>query len=130
MKLSETKTDDSPTYDSLVRIKTLVDGRWRTLAGTISAGRPRIVEVKGMALEGDFAPVMLYVNNLDKPGFIGALGQMLGEADVNIATFHLGRTEAGGEAISLVGIDTVPPEALVEQLNGLEHVRYVKVLQF
>ena len=130
VKLSETKTEDSPTYDSLIRIKTLVDGRWRTLAGTISAGRPRIVEVKGMALEGDFAPVMLYVNNLDKPGFIGALGAMLGEAEVNIATFHLGRTEAGGEAISLVGIDMVPPEALVDRLNELEHVRYVKVLQF
>lgn len=130
VKLSETVTEDSPTYDSLIRIKTLVDGRWRTLAGTLSAGRPRIVEVKGMALEGDFAPVMLYVNNLDKPGFIGALGQMLGEADVNIATFHLGRTEAGGEAISLVGIDTAPPAELVERLNGLEHVRYVKVLRF
>lgn len=137
VKLTETKTEDSPVYDSLIRVKVKTkatvnspEGGWRTLAGTLSAGRPRVVEVKGMALEGDFAPVMLYVNNHDKPGFIGALGQMLGEAGVNIATFHLGRTEAAGEAIALVGIDTTPPADLVTKLNSLEHVRYVKVLQF
>ncbi|MCI4646110.1 MAG: phosphoglycerate dehydrogenase [Hyphomonadaceae bacterium] len=137
VKLTETKTEDSPVYDSLIRVKVKTkatvnapEGGWRTLAGTLSAGRPRVVEVKGMALEGDFAPVMLYVNNHDKPGFIGALGAMLGEAGVNIATFHLGRTEAAGEAIALIGVDSEPPADLVEKLNGLEHVRYVKVLQF
>jgi D-3-phosphoglycerate dehydrogenase / 2-oxoglutarate reductase len=48
-----------------------------------------------MALEADFHPVMLLINNLDKPGFIGALGTILGEANINIATFHLGRQAAG-----------------------------------
>jgi len=130
VKLSETKTDESPTYDSLIRIRTLVNGGWRTLAGTLSAGRPRIVEVKGMELEADFAPVILYVNNLDAPGFIGALGQMLGEAGVNIATFHLGRTDAGGEAIALVGVDSEPPADLMARLKGLDQVRYARVLKF
>ncbi len=137
VKLTETKTDASPVYDSLVRIKVKTratanapEGGWRTVAGTVSAGRPRIVEVKGMALEGDFSPVVIYVNNSDAPGFIGSLGQMLGEAKVNIATFHLGRTEAGGEAIALVGVDSEPPEEVVAELNALAHVRYVKVLRF
>ena len=135
VKLTETKTEESPIYDSLIRIKVLTkatvnspDGGWRTLAGTVSAGRPRIVEVKGMALEGDFAPIMLYVNNLDKPGFIGALGAMLGEAGVNIATFHLGRTDKGGEAIALVGIDSDPADAVMAELSGMQRVRYAKVL--
>lgn len=135
VKLTETKTEESPVYDSLIRIKVLTkatannaQGGWRTLAGTVSAGRPRIVEVKGMALEGDFAPIMLYVNNLDKPGFIGALGAMLGEAGVNIATFHLGRTDKGGEAIALVGIDSEPADAVMTKLSGMQRVRYAKVL--
>ena len=81
-----------------------------------------------MALEGDFAPIMLYVNNLDKPGFIGALGAMLGEAGVNIATFHLGRTDKGGEAIALVGIDSEPADAVMTKLSGMQRVRYAKVL--
>ena len=137
VKLTETKTEESPVYDSLIRIKVLTkktvnspDGGWRTLAGTVTAGRPRIVEVKGMALEGDFSPVTLYVNNLDKPGFIGALGAMLGEAGVNIATFHLGRTDEGGEAIALVGIDTEPPADVLEKLASMERVKYVKALTF
>ncbi|MEL7128757.1 MAG: phosphoglycerate dehydrogenase [Pseudomonadota bacterium] len=137
VKLTETKTEESPVYDSLIRIKVLTkqtanaqQGGWRTLAGTVTAGRPRIVEVKGMALEGDFSPVTLYINNLDKPGFIGALGAMLGEADINIATFHLGRTDDGGEAIALVGVDTEPPAELVDRLCAMERVRYVKSLRF
>ena len=137
VKLTETKTEESPVYDSLVRMKVKTkatdnspDGGWRTLAGTLIAGKPRIVEVKGMALEGDFAPVMLYVNNLDKPGFIGALGAILGEDKVNIATFHLGRTESSGEAVALVGIDEEPSGNVIDALAGLQHVRYAKVLRF
>ena len=137
VKLTETKTEDSPVYDSLIRIKVLTkstanspEGGWRTLAGTVTASRPRVVEVKGMALEGDFSPVTLYVNNLDKPGFIGALGAMLGEAGVNIATFHLGRKDEGGEAIALVGIDTEPAKEVIETLTAMERVRYAKVLRF
>jgi len=130
VKLSETKTEVSPVYDSLIRIRVHVGGGWRTLAGTLSAGRPRIVELKDMALEGDFAPVMLYMNNNDAPGFIGALGNILGEAEVNIATFHLGRNEPGGEAVALLGIDTPPRPEIVEALNRLHHVRYVRVLTF
>ena len=53
------------------------------------AGQPRIVEIKGMELDAPLAPAMLYINNLDKPGFIGALGGLLGDAGINIATFNL-----------------------------------------
>jgi len=94
------------------------------------AGAPRIVEVKGMDLDAAFAPRMLYVNNLDKPGFIGALGALLGEAGINIATFNLGRMAAGEDAIALVGVDQEPPEALLSKLQGLPHVKEARVLRF
>ena len=83
-----------------------------------------------MALEGDFNSRVLYVNNLDKPGFIGSLGALLGKEEINIATFHLGRTDAGGEAIALIGIDSDPSTNLVKELKALPHVRYAKVLNF
>lgn len=128
--LTESTRDDSPTYDSLIRIKVKTGGGWRTLGGTLVAGQPRIVEVKGMALEAPFHTLMLYTNNADKPGFIGALGTLLGAASVNIATFHLGRDAAGGEAIALVGIDQPPADAVMAQIAALPHVRYVKLLKF
>ena len=88
--VSESRQDDSPVYDSLMRITVTTEKGKRIFAGTVVAGAPRIVEVKGMELDAAFSPAMLYVNNLDKPGFIGALGGLLGEAGVNIATFNLG----------------------------------------
>ena len=128
--LTESRRDSSPIYESLIRIKVLTGHRWRTLAGVVQAGTPKIVEVKDMSLEADFHPVMLLINNLDKPGFIGALGTLLGEARINIATFHLGRQSAGGDAIAIVGVDQVVPEPIQRRLRALPHVRYVKVLQF
>jgi D-3-phosphoglycerate dehydrogenase len=128
--LTESKRDASPIYGSLIRIKVLTGGRWRILAGVVNAGTAKIVEVKGMALEADFHPVMLLINNIDRPGFIGALGTMLGEASINIATFHLGRQAAEQDAIAIVGVDQIVPEVIQQQLRALPHVRYVKVLQF
>jgi D-3-phosphoglycerate dehydrogenase len=128
--LTESTRDQSPTYDSLIRVKVKTGGGWRTLAGTLVAGQTRIVEVKAMALEAPFHPFTLYTNNADKPGFIGALGTLLGDAGVNIATFHLGRDAAGGEAIALVGIDQPPPTAVMNKVKSLPHVRYAKLLRF
>ena len=128
--LTESRRDSSPTYESLIRIKVKTGGRWRGLAGIVSAGVAKIVEVKDVALEADFRPVMLLINNLDKPGFIGALGTLLGEANINIATFHLGRHAAGEDAIAIVGVDQDVPDAIQQQLRALPHVRYVKVLKF
>ena len=128
--LTESRRDSSPIYGSLIRIKVLTAGRWRTVAGSVNADAPKIVEVKGMPLEADFHPVMLFINNRDKPGFIGALGTLLGEGDINIATFHLGRQALGEDAIAIVGVDQVVPEPLQQRLRELPHVRYVKVLRF
>ena len=73
---------------------------------------------------------MLYVNNLDKPGFIGALGTLLAEAGVNIATFNLGRRAAGEDAIALVGVDQPPNEALLAKVKSLPNVKEARALVF
>jgi D-3-phosphoglycerate dehydrogenase len=128
--VSESRQDDSPVYDSLMRITVTTEKGKRIFAGTVVAGAPRIVEVKGMELDAAFSPAMLYVNNLDKPGFIGALGGLLGEAGVNIATFNLGRVTAGEDAVALVGVDQAPDEALLSKINALPHVKEARALRF
>ena len=111
-------------------MKVQTGGKWRTVAGAVIGGQPRITEVKGMAFEAAFHSRMLFVNNSDTPGFIGALGTMLGAAGINIATFNLGRVAEGEDAIALVGIDQSVPAALQAELKALPQVRYVKVLEF
>jgi D-3-phosphoglycerate dehydrogenase / 2-oxoglutarate reductase len=73
---------------------------------------------------------MLYVRNEDKPGFIGALGGILGDAGINIATFHLGREKPGGDAIALIEVDAPVPEAVLAQIQSLPQVLQVKPLAF
>ena len=128
--LTESRRETSPIYGSLIRIKILTGGRWRTVAGAVNAGTSKIVEVKGMPLEAEFHPVMLLINNLDKPGFIGALGTLMAEANINIATFHLGRQAAEQDAIAIVGVDQIVPDIVQQKLRALPHVRYVKALKF
>src|SRR5439155_17911849 len=128
--VSESRQEISPVYDSLIRITIQTEMGRRAFAGTVVAGTPRIVEVKGMELDAAFAPAMLYVNNLDKPGFIGALGVLLGQTGVNIATFNLGRVSAGDDAIALVGVDQAPDEALIGKIRALPHVKEARALAF
>ncbi|MGC1302809.1 MAG: phosphoglycerate dehydrogenase [Caulobacteraceae bacterium] len=128
--VSESRQEASPIYDSLIRVTVTTELGKRAFAGVVIGGAPRVVEVKGMELEAAFQPAMLYVSNLDKPGFIGALGALLGEAGVNIATFNLGRRAAGEDAIALVGVDQALDEALLGRVQALPHVREVRALAF
>ena len=92
IKVSETRRDRQGIYEGYIKITvTLADGTTRRVAGTVfSDGRPRLIQVKDINLDAEFAPHMLYVINEDKPGFIGRLGTLLGEAGVNIAIVRAG----------------------------------------
>jgi D-3-phosphoglycerate dehydrogenase / 2-oxoglutarate reductase len=128
--VTEARQELSPTYDSLMRISVTFEGGQVDLAGTVIAGVPRIVQIKGMDLDAPFCPDMLYVNNLDRPGFIGRLGSLFGDAGINISTFYLGRMGSGEDAIALVGVDQRPSEALLERVKGLPYVKEVRFLRF
>jgi len=120
--VAETVHDRPSEYQTLVRVTIETGQLTRCVAGTLFAGsRPRIVEIKGIKVEADFAPHMLYVTNQDKPGFIGRFGATLAGAGINIATFHLGRASRGGDAICLVSVDEQVPEdvPLVVQATAL-----------
>ena len=73
---------------------------------------------------------MLFIVNEDKPGFIGRLGSTLGDAGVNIGTFHLGRRGAGSEAVLLLSVDDKVDEPLLWTICRLPGVRTVKALNF
>jgi D-3-phosphoglycerate dehydrogenase len=126
----ESRQELSPVYDSVMRITVTSASGERAFSGTVVGGIPRVVEVKGMDLDAPFSPAMLYVNNLDKPGFIGAVGALLADAGINIATFNLGRTSAGGDAICLVGVDHAPSDALLQAVKALPHVKEARALVF
>ena len=129
--VAETVHDRPSEYQTLVRVTVTTDDNSRAVAGTLFAGlRPRIVEIKGIPVEANFGRHMLYVTNHDKPGFIGRFGATLAGAGINIATFHLGRAEAGGDAICLVSVDEPVPEAVLEMVRTLPLVVQATSLEF
>ena len=129
--VSETVHDRPSEYQTLVRVTIETNGVARAVAGTLFAGsRPRLVEIKGIKLEADFAPHMLYVTNQDKPGFIGRFGATLAGAGINIANFHLGRSEQGGDAICLVSVDETVTEDVLAMVRTLPLVVQATALAF
>jgi D-3-phosphoglycerate dehydrogenase / 2-oxoglutarate reductase len=81
-------------------------------------------------MEAEFGASMLYVANQDKPGFVGRFASLLGDAGINIATFHLGRHSQGGDAIALVEVDGVVPAEILKKVEQLPHVNQAKPLRF
>ena len=73
---------------------------------------------------------MLYITNEDKPGFIGRLGTLLGEAGINIATFHLGRSAPGADAIALIEVDQALGEDLLARVRAIPGVVQAEALAF
>jgi D-3-phosphoglycerate dehydrogenase len=129
--VAETVHDRPSEYQTLVRMTVTTDQNERALSGTLFAGaRPRIVEIKGIRVEADFARHMLYVTNQDKPGFIGRFGATLAGAGINIATFHLGRSEQGGDAICMVSVDEKVPEEVLAMVRTLPLVMQATTLEF
>ena len=129
--LSEVTRESASAYQTLIRLTVATQAQSRTICGTLFNGdQPRIVEIKGVPMDARLRPHMLLVTNHDRPGLIGRLGTVLGDAGINIATFNLGRDQAGGNAIALIEIDEEPSEAVLEQVRTLPNVMRVKALRF
>jgi D-3-phosphoglycerate dehydrogenase len=119
-------------YETLLRLTVNYGNNERSISGTLVGGdMPRLVEVQGISIESDFPQNMLYLRNYDKPGFIGTLGTLMGKLGLNIATFHLGRKQEGGEAVALIEIDgTVDKDTLgaireLPQIVRADYLRFV-----
>ena len=118
-------------FESLITVTVETDRQKRWVSGTVFAdGRPRIVNIKGIRMDAEFGPSMIYITNLDKPGFIGRFSSTLGEAGINIATFHVGREAPGGSAVALIEIDGELPDAVLAQVRALPQVQQAKPLHF
>ena len=129
--VEETRREGEGDYESLITVAVVTDRQTRWVSGTVYAdGRPRIVNIKGIRIDAEFGSSMLYVTNQDRPGFVGRFATLLAGAGINIATFHLGRESAGGNAIALVEVDgAVAPEVLA-QVQQIPNVQQVKPLRF
>jgi D-3-phosphoglycerate dehydrogenase len=131
LDVREVRHDREGVYHTLVRVTVGTSQGDRSVAGTLFGNTtPRLVEIFGIGIEADLEGDMLYIVNADAPGFIGRLGTLLGQAGVNIGTFHLGRRFAGGEAVLLLSLDNPITPDLLDAACKLPGVKTVKALAF
>ncbi|WP_026261761.1 phosphoglycerate dehydrogenase [Kiloniella laminariae] len=129
--VTEAKHERDCDFQTLIRLTVTTEKGERSVAGTLFGGkRPRLVNIKGIEIEAELGKHMLYLTNEDSPGFIGALGMQLGEAGVNIATFHLGRSGPGQDAIALVELDSQLTPDQLKKVQSLSQCKQVAQLNF
>jgi D-3-phosphoglycerate dehydrogenase len=131
MIIEETTREAQGDYESLITVTVTTERQTRSVSGTVYAdGRPRIVNIKGIRMDAEFGPSMIYITNLDKPGFIGRFSSTLGEAGINIATFHVGREAPGGNAVALIEVDGDVPADVLAKVQALPQVQSARQLKF
>lgn len=94
-----------------------------------SPNNPRIVRLYSMPVEIPISGVMLLLTNSDRPGIVGHLGTLLGKHQVNIASMSLSRDTVGGDAFTVLNLDSEPPAAVLAELEKDEAIRNVKVVK-
>src|SRR6266705_3412796 len=129
--IEEMTRDAAHDYGNLITVTVVTERQTRSVSGTVFAdGRPRIVNIKGIRMDAGFGRSMIYITNLDKPGFIGHFSSTLGDAGINIATFHVGRDAPGGNAIALIEIDGDLPPQVLAAVRALPQVQQARPLKF
>jgi D-3-phosphoglycerate dehydrogenase len=118
----ERKTPDAGAFSAQLTLSTEVRGRATTVSGTVEGGEPRITRLDDYRLDMAPAEVMLITRHMDRPGMVGRIGAMLGEADVNISAMHLARTRPREDALMILALDDAVPDGVADAIRTHESV--------
>jgi D-3-phosphoglycerate dehydrogenase len=130
--VEEKKSDEPVTFNEWVHVQMFNNGKKLISAGGTffgSPNNPRIVRLYSQSVEIPITGTLLLLNNADKPGIVGNLGSLLGRHNVNIASMSLTRDTAGGLALTVLHLDSVPPQALLDEIKKDHDISNVKVVQ-
>ncbi len=132
VSVEEKRSDEPVTFNEWLHVAAFAGGQKVSAGGTFfgSPNNPRIVRVFSQPVEIVPFGVVFMMNNKDRPGIVGHIGTLMGRHQVNIASMSLSRDAAGGEAFTVLNLDSVPPQALIDELQkdpDISNVRVVKL---
>ncbi len=123
IEVQESKSNEVHEYTSTVQVKVTSKSITRQVTGSIfGKGDSRIVQFDDYHMEAVLSKNMLVLQNMDVPGVIGHLGNILGKNNLNIAGFHLGRQEEQGKAIAILNIDSPPTTETLRDLRNTSNI--------
>ncbi|HTS14829.1 MAG TPA: phosphoglycerate dehydrogenase [Candidatus Sulfotelmatobacter sp.] len=124
LTMTEQRNPDAGRYASLLTLRGAT-----TVAGTVASGEPRLVRLGEHWLDMALSPSMLITRHHDRPGTIGAVGGILGAADINISGMHLARSSPRADAFMILALDEPVPDAVAAELRRLDAVLDLWVVQ-
>jgi D-3-phosphoglycerate dehydrogenase len=132
LRVEEIKSNEETDFNEWLHLAVFSGEQKISAGGTLygSKSQPRIVRVNGQPVEIVPEGVLLFLTNKDRPGIVGYLGTLLGKHKVNIASMSLSRDIAGGHALTVLNLDSVPPAGVLEELQkdpDISNVRVVKL---
>ncbi|MEI7732048.1 MAG: phosphoglycerate dehydrogenase [Verrucomicrobiota bacterium] len=130
--VEEIKSNEESDYNEWLHIAAFSGTQKVSAGGTILGKKhqPRIVRLLGQPVEIIPSGVLCIFNNKDRPGIVGQIGTLMGKHNINIANMSLSRDAVGGQALTVLNLDSVPSEAVVEEMQkdpDIFNVRTVKL---
>jgi D-3-phosphoglycerate dehydrogenase len=130
IQIKQTKISSDEEFSNLVSVTVKSDRMTKTFAATLSPKRePRIVKIDDFYVDASPSGYLLMMKNWDVPGIIGNVGSLMGKHNINIAAMVFGRKTPGGEAVSILNIDSPVSPELVEKLKKVENILEVKLIK-
>ncbi|MDH3454489.1 MAG: phosphoglycerate dehydrogenase, partial [Desulfuromonadales bacterium] len=126
--VEQSRSTESEFFSNLITLTLETPQGKRTIAGTLFEETPKIVRMRDF--DTDFTPEehMLVLTYEDRPGLIGRIGTILGEAEVNIGAMNLGRRGKGGEAMVVLSVDSPVDETTLARLTEAVGARFVRAV--
>ncbi len=130
INIQEISSTEEGEYVNSITLDITTDKEIFLLMGTLTSNKqPRIVKINNVYVEAVPVGHMLFINNNDKPGIVGAIGTILAAANINIAGITLGRENQQGVAVSVVNVDSEIPDAVMAQLRQTKNILFVKTVK-
>ncbi|MFX0083025.1 MAG: phosphoglycerate dehydrogenase [Candidatus Hodarchaeota archaeon] len=130
IKITETKSTKIENYASLINVITITEKKETSVSGILFGNIQKVMNINFFPIEAELSGGILLLENQDVPGVVGRVGTFLGNKNINIAGFQLGRNEPGGIAISLINVDNHVPEDVLSQLAKLPNITSARYLTF
>ncbi|MEO7297232.1 MAG: phosphoglycerate dehydrogenase, partial [Verrucomicrobiota bacterium] len=130
--VEEKKSDEPVTFNEWLHVSVHAGKEKVSAGGTFfgSPNNPRIVRLFSQPTEIVPSGVIFLMNNKDRPGIVGYIGTLMSKHNVNIASMSLSRDSAGGNALTILNLDSVPPRSLLDEIEkdpDISNVRVVKL---
>jgi D-3-phosphoglycerate dehydrogenase / 2-oxoglutarate reductase len=130
LEVVETRSTTPEQYTSLVRVTVNTRAGATSVAGVSSDARAYVVQIDDYELHLPPTPgYLLVTQHVDRPGIIGLVGTMLGEADINISSMQVGRRAQRGEALMLLSVDEPIPAEVMERMRTAASLSTVKLIK-